>query len=338
MLNKYKGILYFAVMSVGFMFLPKVAIAACTYVNGGSQMHVNWSLGNVIVPKNSAVGDVLFTKDVSLDSVGNHTAIYCIRSGGTTFSFNFAIAMSGSSLGSKIYASGVPGIGLRVSSWSRITYYQMPTTPTVAPFTQTITVVGDINSYWGTGNQMLRIEVVRTAGYLGAGSLSYSVPGFLMAMDNSGGSALTFGTLNVNARVVSTCSVNTPNVQVPLDDVYESNLVFVGTTVKPKVFNVDLSCDNGANITAQMTGVQNADTSAPGVLQLTSAGSAGVAKGVGIQILYNNAPLALNNNLALKTSTGGQETFPFTAQYYQTKSVVTAGSANAIATLNVTYQ
>jgi type 1 fimbria pilin len=48
--------------------------------------------------------------------------------------------------------------------------------------------------------------------------------------------------------------------------------------------------------------------------------------------------MALNNNIVLKTSAGGQETFPFTAQYYQTKSSVTSGAANATATLNLTYQ
>ncbi|MNH37426.1 Fimbria adhesin protein precursor [compost metagenome] len=87
-----------------------------------------------------------------------------------------------------------------------------------------------------------------------------------------------------------------------------------------------------------MTGTQNTDTSTTGVLQLTNAGAANVAKGVGIQILYNNTPLALNNNIVLKTSAGGQETFPFVAQYYQTRNPVSTGSANATMTLNLTYQ
>jgi type 1 fimbria pilin len=42
--------------------------------------------------------------------------------------------------------------------------------------------------------------------------------------------------------------------------------------------------------------------------------------------------------LNLKNSAGGQETFPITARYIQTKDKVTAGSANATATLNITYQ
>lgn len=137
---------------------------------------------------------------------------------------------------------------------------------------------------------------------------------------------------------VLACSINTPQIQVPLDDVIAGSLTSIGTTAKPKTFNLGLSCDAGARVNVKMTGTQNSDSSANGVLQLSGAGSAGVATGVGIQILYNNSPLKLNKNIVLKTSPGGQETFPFVAQYYQTKSTVTTGDANATATLNLTYQ
>ncbi|HDS5029757.1 fimbrial protein [Enterobacter kobei] len=57
-----------------------------------------------------------------------------------------------------------------------------------------------------------------------------------------------------------------------------------------------------------------------------------------MQIVYNGAPLMLNNRIVLKTSSGGQETFPLTARYYQTRTTVSTGTANASATLNLTYQ
>ena len=64
----------------------------------------------------------------------------------------------------------------------------------------------------------------------------------------------------------------------------------------------------------------------------------GTAEGVGVQLVYNTIPLQLNNRILLKQSAGGQEAFPLTARYYQTRAVVKPGSANATATLNVTYQ
>lgn len=63
-----------------------------------------------------------------------------------------------------------------------------------------------------------------------------------------------------------------------------------------------------------------------------------MAKGVGVQLLYNGSPFILNNRIVLKRSSGGQETFPLTARYYQTKTAVTTGKANASATLDLTYQ
>lgn len=71
---------------------------------------------------------------------------------------------------------------------------------------------------------------------------------------------------------------------------------------------------------------------------INRSGNAGTAKGVGVQLLYNGSPLVMNGRLLLKQSAGGQETLPLTARYYQTLTTVESGSANASATLTITYQ
>ena len=100
--------------------------------------------------------------------------------------------------------------------------------------------------------------------------------------------------------------------------------------------NLNINCDSGANINVTLNGTQNADSTDPSILALSPGQS--FATGVGVQLLYNNQPLVLNNLLNLKTSTGGQESFPITARYIQIKDTVTPGTANATATLNITYQ
>ncbi len=145
------------------------------------------------------------------------------------------------------------------------------------------------------------------------------------------------GNANVNVNSVN-CDVTTTSIQVPLDSVFVSELTAVGNSAKPRTFGVGLNCEPNARVNVMLTGTQNSDTSVDGVLQLTHAGSPGVASGIGIQILYKNTPLVLNNNLFLKASSGGIETFPFTAQYYQTKATPVEGEANATATLEITYQ
>lgn len=134
------------------------------------------------------------------------------------------------------------------------------------------------------------------------------------------------------------CSINAKNISVPLGDVLATKFTGVGATPVSKGFNVGLNCDANAKVNVSLSGTANADIANSDILALTNAGTAGVADGLGVQILYNGSPLKRDTNLLLKTSAGGVETFPFAARYYQTKSAVKPGKANATATLNLTYQ
>ena len=136
---------------------------------------------------------------------------------------------------------------------------------------------------------------------------------------------------------VLACSLTTPTVAAPLGNVYATAFTGVGSTTGNVDFNLGLNCAAGTKVNVTMNGTQNTDTANTSVLALTGAGSAGVAKGVGAQILYNNTPLNIGSRLLLKTAAGGIETFPFKARYYQTLSNVLPGSANATATLSITY-
>lgn len=137
------------------------------------------------------------------------------------------------------------------------------------------------------------------------------------------------------------CSVTNQTLNFDLGNVnatqFSTQPGTVSTTTDTK--NLGLNCDPATNINIQLTGVQNPDVSAENsVLALTGQGSDGVADGVGVQLLYNNIPLRLNNRIALKQSAGGAESFPIVARYYQTKGVVRPGEASVTATLDLTYQ
>ncbi|HHQ6569069.1 fimbrial protein [Serratia fonticola] len=136
---------------------------------------------------------------------------------------------------------------------------------------------------------------------------------------------------------VLACSLTTPTVAAPLGNVYATAFTGVSSTTGNVDFNLGLNCAAGTKVNVTMNGTQNTDTANTSVLALTGAGSAGVAKGVGAQILYNNTPLNIGTSLLLKTAAGGIETFPFKARYYQTLNNVLPGSANATATLSITY-
>ncbi|EHJ2438119.1 TPA: fimbrial protein [Salmonella enterica subsp. enterica serovar Bahrenfeld] len=149
--------------------------------------------------------------------------------------------------------------------------------------------------------------------------------------------------INFTPLIVTTvaCSITTPSLTFPIGNVLASNFgTSVGTIPAngQVTQNLGLNCDAGENINVALQGIRNPDVSTTSVLALTGQGNADVAGGVGVQLLYNGSPLILNNSIVLKQSTGGQETFPITARYYQTKTSVSTGKANASATLNITYQ
>jgi len=149
--------------------------------------------------------------------------------------------------------------------------------------------------------------------------------------------------INLNDFPVTTlnCDVSTPTLTFNMGDIAASKFgTEPGTilTEDAQTQELGLRCDPNLNIMATLSGTQNPDTSDDTVLALTGHGTAGVAKGVGVQVVYNGEPLQREQSLLLKHTEGGVETFPITLRYYQTQPVVSPGTANATATLTLTYQ
>lgn len=232
-----------------------------------------------------------------------------------------------SSYGNHVYTTNVDGIGIRFSSGN---YFENPSN------TFSYEAQASYVEWWGG-----RIELVVT-GQVSSGALTPGTIGVVTLQGSDGvyrdglTATLTDGTINALA-----CSITTPQLNFIIGDIPASTFgSTVGTTPAgaQNTQNLGLSCSAGTNITVSLSGVQNPDSANTSVMALTGQGSAGTAKGVGVQLLYNGAPLAINSPLLLKRSSGGQETLPLTARYYQTLTSVESGSANATATLNLTYQ
>lgn len=137
------------------------------------------------------------------------------------------------------------------------------------------------------------------------------------------------------------CEINTPTLTFNMGDIAASKFGTEPGTVltdNAQTQQLGLQCDPDVNVRATLSGTQNPDTSDSSVLALTKQGTAGVAKGVGVQIIYNGEPLQREQPLLLKHSEGGVETLPITLRYYQTQPVVSPGTANATATLTLTWQ
>jgi type 1 fimbria pilin len=281
--------------------------------------------GSITVQRDTPIGTVIGTATISPAVPGG----YFSCSSGTVINIYNSLFTEHSTR-SYVYNTNIPGVGIReytLTSW--------------LPMYSALQIMIGGKMIGDAGMSDVTKYVLVKTGPIASGTYNLST-GRLAYMNSS-----DYGDLfrvNIRGGTITSvaCTIATPVVSVRLEDVLGSSLTAVNSVANPKDFNVGLDCDAGARVNVTMAGTKNIDTTAVGVLQLTGAGTAGVAKGVGIQILYNNAPVAVNGStpLVLGTSAGGQTTYSFTAQYYQTKSAasVTTGSANAMVTMNITYQ
>lgn len=144
--------------------------------------------------------------------------------------------------------------------------------------------------------------------------------------------------LNAFTVNVQGCSVSTKNVAVPMGTVHRSHFKGVGSTAGRGEGNIALQCEAAVAPTVTFSGTRDSETSAE-ILALNNLGDANVASGVGIQMLYENTPITLDNPIALgKLSGPTAVNIPFTARYYQTASPIKGGDANATAYFTINYE
>lgn len=298
-----------------------IANAACSFAGSNTYQAKTFNFGNVIVQRDTAVGAVLASLNTGAWN-GGDTLWGCDTP--WTFRWELTKFTTVSSING-VYNTNIQGIGLRLSSGL---------SGKLLPYDSS----QGANSYAAIPNGIIAELVKTSSGAVSSGSITVGTLAKTSIVGVMYTAELDMGN-NLILPVV--CSINTPSLTFPIGNILASSFgSSVGTTPSgaQNTQNLGLNCDPQANINISLSGTQNPDIGTTSVLALTGQGSAGVAKGVGVQILYNGTPLALNNRIVLKKSTGGQETFPLVARYYQTKTAVTTGTANASATLNLTYQ
>ncbi|MDO8233664.1 fimbrial protein [Citrobacter werkmanii] len=299
------------------LLLPGLSYADNCSVN--ATLFGTVSMGNILVQRDAPVGSEIARARLSgyakleVDAPDSPTSC----SGGYTFNY---LSATNSPI-NNVFNTNLDGVGIRVS---------------VSPGSFVLPSNGTVYVYnLGFYDVMLIKTGKITPGYLTPGVI---MQGWFVTPDNY----FTQISLDANTQVtVLACSVSSQTLNFNLGDINASEFSNQPGFNPPRSDsqNLGLNCEASANINVELMGTQNPDvTSDTSVLALNGQGTQGTADGVGIQMLYNNVPLHLNNRIVLKRSAGGQETFPLVARYYQTRSVVRPGSANATATLNITYQ
>lgn len=337
-----------------------VNAAQITCVAQSSSLTVN--VGNVVVQRDTPVGTAI-TGNIS----GSMVPVFTCKAPTPAVDFSVStlkasLPYSGMNDGTiRIYKTNIPGVGIGIAGLGQNTSRPNPNSgyfKWIGEATFLSYLGPDIVSMGGWDdsnngqsyyfNSQVTIKLYKT-GDITSGNLSGQIASIGMAMGPAKTDTVTyystttipvyFGTGNVT---VLACSIDTPVLSFAIGPVLANSFsTTVGTIPAGAQATVPLglNCLPGANVNVTLSGTQNMDVpDTTSVLELTGQGAADVASGVGVQLLYNGSPLVLNNRIVLKQSAGGAETLPITARYYQTKTKVTAGDANATATLQLTYQ
>ncbi|KAA5928098.1 fimbrial protein [Pantoea sp. Bo_2] len=316
LINYFTSLLYFQML-----LFPHVSQAALTnVVPAGGVGTVTITFPAVTVMKDAPVGTVLSTQTV-------YTGLksFLTTSSGT-LGFLFSCETD-------TCPTGVEGISYKLSASSDT--FLWPHTFTNVP--------GGIGWMWGTAGMSVVVELYKSGEKTVSGTIQPQSIGKYNVQMEEDATPQTLAEIVLSGAVQVTalgCSLSSSdNLNVDLGNVPSRNFSGIGSTSGAKDFNVNLECDAGTNVNVNMSGTQSADSTDSSVLALTSAGSTGVSSGIGVQVLYNGTPLALNSDVVLGTSVaGGATTYTFSARYIQTLSKITAGTANTIATLNISYE
>jgi len=315
--NKKTKVFLFCLATSPLLMLSESAMAACSWSGGNnSEVSVPVSFGNVIVQRDTPVNTVIATKTTGAYAGGGQlfgcTTTWTIRGDSTLFT-------TMSSLGGGIYDTNIAGVGIRIKSVNNEIF---PVSRSVAA-----------NTYMTVPGNGFTIELIKTsAGAVGAGTLTTGrvLRWYIASATTYGANAALTGS---NTITPVACSINNTTIDVNLDDASEHDFSGVGSSAKPKDFNVGLNCDAGTKVKMTLDG---SHAGPAGVLSLNAGG--GQASGIGIQLLKGTTPVALGTALDFGTATtAGDMQLPLTARYYQTATPIVGGTTNATATFTMTY-
>ncbi|WPA92398.1 fimbrial protein [Providencia zhijiangensis] len=231
---------------------------------------------------------------------------------------------------SKIVATNIPGVGVRIK-------FNSPSVPDYIP-TKSITA----STSWrlpgplGWEVEVLKTGVIATSGTIRSGQIANLTQYNTKTNNRFLGATLSFAS-NYRIAVVS-CSLknNQSTYNINMNDWYDTQFPNIGSFSTSVNIPIALTCAAGTNIKVTVTS-DTIDNAANGRLGLVGTNS---AKGIAIQLLNNaGTPIVLNQKFTQQDGiTQTDYIFGWKARYIKTASTVTPGTANANATVNIRYE
>lgn len=295
------------------------------------------NLPTIVVQRDAPVGSIVYSNTRNeLNSRSNF--IEC-TTGGFSSQWGTGGALAPVSYGGQtLYASGVAGLAWRVVTPGAGSTAGRYGTGALPRQLNGVACVSGTN-YWrlcgGTWGSV-RFELVKIATVTGSGMLT---TGPLTQANVVGETNIYHVSVGGGAVQTVACSVTNPNITVTMGRTKNTDFSGVGSTSGDADFNINLNCDAATNVKMTISpGSSGGENATNGVLKLDNVG-ANTASGVGVQVLYNSAPVALGSRMTIATtSADGAYSIPLKARYIQTGAQIVPGKADANATFTMTYQ
>lgn len=311
--------LLFSLLSMALLAYSFNSLAAGCSLSSGT-LTENIDAGNITVQRDAPIGSVLFRKIIpaSHETVGTCSEGKFLRQEKTG-------DLQHPSGNSEIFASGVPGVGIRIRVGKTL---QTMTTQQIGSGPATL-----------KDDRVIAISLIKT-GPIIPGQLT---PRRLLQTKYSGEDKRIILAKEVilNGGVITqaSCEVITPTIVVPMGELARNSFKGLSATAGEKEFQIDLNCSKNTNVSVTFSPLAKpkAGVTLKGVLTAEDGESA--ARGIGIQMLNNGMPVEFNTPIeAGKTSVEGKFSIPLKARYIQTDESVTPGDVNAIASFTMIYQ
>lgn len=306
------------------------ARADCSDTNSPGTVTFSPPGGQIVLSNTgTAIGTILWTS--SQATPANYPVLYC-----TGVTNNGVVSSYGPPTGGDqaLYPTNLPWLSYRIlhpdTSKLLSAYPSNPSVPTglisfsVASALQLV-VTGVIpQGQQGTTQQMT----------IPAGELAQ----WNVDMTSGANPVEIFRITNINF-VIPTCTAAVDPTVVTLPAVSTAGFTGLGSTTGQQLFQVQLNCISGANLSITLSTTNQYGAKNLGVINNTSG--AGYATNVGVQILKSDGstPVSFGSKISEGPTQDGGMSLPFYARYYQNStSNVTAGQVSATATYTLTYQ
>lgn len=350
------------ILFILFILFSQQSLAACAR-GGGIFADKSISTSTIALPANLIVesrnytaGETLYDSGWKSGSNSDLTISGCGRNYVVGF-FYLNNPQVDSPAGTQVMPTNITGLGVRVTAQNQAGPYD-----SAMPI-ENNWYTGDRGSDHELHNSQYKVELVTLGGPISSGHLTFGSPlaqvEFRESSSHSanGDVASNVALTNTNVAIKAMgCNADVSSINFAFGSIKMAEFDSTTKIAAPDTQTVILSCESGTNVSLSLNATPAAGNNGNNtVIALTGEGNADVANGLGVQLGlqssgYNsgNNGLPLNQNITLFTSsrngstytsggTSAQEQLIFSASYFKTGSLVTAGSANASASLTLTY-